>query len=243
KRLFGKAENPKKRRTSTSPVVGKKEKKKVRKLILNSPSVASSTGPAKGNSAEEVEQRSLVGEAHEGEQARDVAQDPPQDAQDPIDANVGVVRIGKEAEEAAATVDAADSAGEGLVKAVEDDPIIIDDLINIDKEIQRFNAWLSWKLSRSRAQVYSIERMHAEEDWVMGMVECYELFELVDAGKLFEFFKVGAAAHKRHAIKRGKRPEGEGSEGGKNDDDHQGGNNPNLPKSQPQPQPQNQSPT
>ncbi|GAB2297775.1 hypothetical protein Dimus_031862, partial [Dionaea muscipula] len=77
-----------------------------------------------------------------------MAQDPPQDAQDPMeDVNIDVVGIGK-----AVVAYAEETFGEGRRKAVEDDPIIIDYPINIDKEIQRFNAWLSWKLSRSRAQ-------------------------------------------------------------------------------------------
>ncbi|GAB2288601.1 hypothetical protein Dimus_022925, partial [Dionaea muscipula] len=186
KRLFGKVEDTKKRKTSTSPVVEKKEKKRVRKLVMSSPSVASSTGPAKGNSAEEV--RSSIGEAPQGEQAKDMAQDPPQDAQDPIgDVNIDVVGIGKAA---AADAHAEETSGERRMKAVEDDPIIIDDPINIDKEIQRFNAWLSWKLSRSRTQADNIERMHAEEDWVMGMVDCYELFESVDAESRLIFSKL-----------------------------------------------------
>ncbi|GAB2268621.1 hypothetical protein Dimus_038726 [Dionaea muscipula] len=84
-----------------------------------------------------------------------------------------------------------------------------------------------------------MEMMHAEEDWVVSMVECYEIFELVDAGKLLEFFKIGVVAHKRHAIKMGKRPEGEESEKGDDgdDDDDQGGDDPAAPHVQPQPQP------
>ncbi|GAB2290082.1 hypothetical protein Dimus_024372, partial [Dionaea muscipula] len=227
KRLFGKVEDTMKRKTFTSPVVEKKEKKRVRKLVMSSPSVASSTSPVKGSSAEEV--RSSIGEAPEGEQAKGMAQDPPQDAQDPIDADVDIVRIDKEAVVAVHAEEAAVGGEQEIVKDGADEPTIIDDPINIDEEIQRFNGWLSWKLSRSRMQETDMEKMHIEEDWVMSLVECYEIFELADAGKLLEFFKIGAAAHKRHTIKSEKRPEGAGSgEGDDNDDDdQQGGNNPN----------------
>ncbi|GAB2299390.1 hypothetical protein Dimus_038559 [Dionaea muscipula] len=220
KRLFGKAEENKKRRSSSSPVIEKKEKKKIRKLVMSSPSVASSTAPAKGNSTEEV--RSSMGEAHEGDQAKGVAQDPPHEAQDPTAAAVA------EGEE--------EMAREG-----ENQPLNIDDSINIDDEIQRFNAWFLWKLSRSRAQAKDMERMHMEDDWIMERVECYELFELIDTGKLLQFFKIGAAAHKRLAIRKGKMPEGESS-GGRpdDDDDNDQGHNPDAPQPQPQ-QPQTQT--
>ncbi|GAB2286257.1 hypothetical protein Dimus_039753 [Dionaea muscipula] len=72
--------------------------------------------------------------------------------------------------------------------------------------------------------------MHQEEDWVMERVDCYELFEFVDSSKLLEFFKIGAAAHKRLSIRKGKRPEGEESEDD-NDDDA-----PSQPPQPPQPQ-------
>ncbi|GAB2286550.1 hypothetical protein Dimus_020947, partial [Dionaea muscipula] len=225
-----------KRRSSSSPVVDKKKKKRVRKLVMSSPSVASSTSPAKEGSAEV---RSSVGEAPEGEQAKDLAQDPPQGAQDPRDANIGVVGIGKEVEEAGAAGVTEEGSVEEVARAATEEPILIDSPINVDEEIQRFNGWLSWKLSRSRLQEADFARMHEEEDWVMSKVECYELFELVDAGKLFKFFKIGVAAHKRHAIKMGKRPEGEEAEKGSkddddDDDDNQGGHNPEIPQSQPQ---------
>ncbi|GAB2288920.1 hypothetical protein Dimus_038032 [Dionaea muscipula] len=206
---------------------------------MSSPSVASSTGPAKGNSGEEV--RSFIGEAPEGEQAKGMAQDPPRDAQDLVAADEDTVRTGIEA----VAEEAAVGGEEETVKEGTDDPIIIDDPINIDEEIQRFNGWLSWKLSRSRMQEADMEKMHIEEDWVMSMVECYEIFELVDAGKLLEFFKIGAAAHKRHAIRRGKRPEGAGPEEGENDDDDDDdqGNNPDVPPTQSQTQPHTQGQT
>ncbi|GAB2285684.1 hypothetical protein Dimus_039718 [Dionaea muscipula] len=218
KRLFGKTEEGRKRRSSSSPAVEKKQSKKVRKLVISSPSGASSTAPAKEKTAEEV--RSSMGEAHEEEQAREMAQDPPHVAQDPTATAV---------------------AEEEDVQTIN-----VDDSINIDEKIQRFNAWLSWKLSRSRAQGNDIERMHKEEDWIMESIDCYELFELVDTGKLLEFFKVGAAAHKRLAIKRGKRPEGEWSggrpDGGDDDDDAPQPPQPQPPTQPPQPnQPQNQT--
>ncbi|GAB2270607.1 hypothetical protein Dimus_005489 [Dionaea muscipula] len=46
-------------------------------------------------------------------------------------------------------VDQADAATELVkeVRATEEIPVLIDDPINIDEELKRFNAWLSWKLS------------------------------------------------------------------------------------------------
>ncbi|GAB2266762.1 hypothetical protein Dimus_037918 [Dionaea muscipula] len=69
--------------------------------------------------------------------------------------------------------------------------------VDISAEMERFNRWLSWKLSRSRLQANSMEEMHLEEDWVIARVVAdYQLHELINADQLLELFKVGAASHK-----------------------------------------------
>ncbi|GAB2278545.1 hypothetical protein Dimus_013222, partial [Dionaea muscipula] len=244
KRLFGKVEESRNRKAASPPLKGKKEKKVKRKLILDSETVASNTIPSKGSSQkEEVEQRRSKGEAHEGDQASRMAQEPPHEGQDPIRDDAATTDAAVDSsrdvmKEVVKVAQAAATEIEKEVGATYEVPIIIEDPINIE-EMQRFNAWLSWKLSRSRAQAEDIERMHLEEDWVMSMVDCYEIFELVDAGKLIDFFKVSVAAHKRHNIKQGKRPVGEDSHQSDHDDDNNddGGDDPATHESVPNPTP------
>ncbi|GAB2283267.1 hypothetical protein Dimus_017789 [Dionaea muscipula] len=128
-------ENPRKRKSNASPVKEKKGKK-VKKLILNYEDVTSTTAPSHEESQGEVEKRKdHVGGAHEGEQAKGVAQDPPHKAQASADVATASGEGGDVMEKVVNVANAAAVREE--VETTDDAPIIIDDPINIDEEIQR----------------------------------------------------------------------------------------------------------
>ncbi|GAB2286077.1 hypothetical protein Dimus_020501 [Dionaea muscipula] len=115
-------------------------------------------------------------------------------------------------------------------KEVEVDDEAAKDDVDIFDELQRFNKWLTWKLSRSRLQAETMEDMHSEEDWVMSMIVAdYQMHELINADNLLEFFKTGVAIAKTAPKKKeddekkddnDKKDDGDDSDDGDDDAPH-----------------------
>ncbi|GAB2294342.1 hypothetical protein Dimus_038294 [Dionaea muscipula] len=107
-------------------------------------------------------------------------------------------------------------------KEVEVDTEAAEEDVDISDELQRFNRWWFWKLSRSRLQADIMEDMHSEEDWVMSMIVAdYQLHELINADNLLKFFKTGVAITKTAPEKKDdneKKDDGDDSDDDDDDD-------------------------